>query len=77
MGRFSDDLAPWREVQIKPELPRNRFRPRDWDGATALEVLSKGAISLMARPLAVDLKATPILCWRWRVSGPLARADMT
>ncbi len=77
VGRFADGLAPWREVQIKPELPRNRFRLRDWDGATALEVLSEGAMSLMARPLAVDLKATPILCWRWRVSGPLSRADMT
>ena len=34
-------------------------------------------MALMARPLAVDLKQTPVLCWRWRVDDVLQKADMT
>jgi hypothetical protein len=34
-------------------------------------------MALMARPLDVDLKRTPVLCWRWRVDDVLQKADMT
>jgi len=77
VGRFADGLAPWREVRLKPELRPNTFRLVDWDGAAAVEVVSDRAMSLLARPLAVDLTATPVLCWRWRVDAPLKGADMT
>jgi hypothetical protein len=40
-------------------------------------VISEGGMSLMARPLTVDLKRTPVLCWKWRISAPLVGADMT
>jgi len=33
-------------------------------------------MALLARPIAIDLAATPILCWRWRVDAPVAAADM-
>lgn len=77
VGRFDAGLAPWTEVLIKPELPRNTFNSRAWDGASALEVKSKASMSLFARPLEVDLGSTPVLCWRWRVDGALRTADMT
>jgi hypothetical protein len=77
VGRFGDGLAPWREVRLKPELRPNVFRRVDWDGAAAVEVTSDNAMSLLARPLSVDLAATPVLCWRWRVDAPLKSADMT
>jgi hypothetical protein len=76
VGRFTDGLAPWREIRLKPELRPNAFRRVDWDGAAAVEVRSDSAMSLLARPLSVDLAATPVLCWRWRVDAPLASADM-
>jgi len=77
VGRFADGLAPWREIRIKPELRPNAFRRLDWEGASAVEVVSSSAMSLLARPLAIDLSATPVLCWRWRVDAPLQGADMT
>lgn len=77
VGRFADGLDPWREVQLNDKLARNRFVVRDWDGVTALEVRSERSMSLMARPLSIDLAATPVLCWRWRIDAPLAKADMT
>jgi hypothetical protein len=33
-------------------------------------------MSLLARPITVDLGETPVLCWRWRISETLSRADM-
>lgn len=76
VGRFADDASAWREIRLKADLAPNRFRFRDWDGVRALEVLSSASMSLMARPLEVDLDATPVLCWRWRVEGTIPGADM-
>jgi hypothetical protein len=76
VGLFDDGLGPWREVQLNAKLARNRFVVRDWDGVAAVEVLSERSMSLLARPLSIDLAATPVLCWRWRIDAPLANADM-
>lgn len=72
------DTAPhrWQEVRLRKELTPNRFNNRVWEGVDAIEVHSKASMSLMARPLSVDLEATPILCWRWRVDAALSSADM-
>ncbi|MFM2112879.1 MAG: hypothetical protein RLZZ271_1539 [Pseudomonadota bacterium] len=76
VGDFSKGLGGWKEVQLKADIPRNQYQARQWDGAAAVEVVSKASMSLLARPLEVDLKATPVLCWRWRVDAPLLKADM-
>lgn len=77
VGRFERGTAPWQEVRLNADLKPNTFTARDWDGVQALEVRSSGSMSLLARPLEVDLKRTPVLCWRWRVDAPLQSADMT
>src|SRR3546814_14641688 len=33
-------------------------------------------MAILARPISIDLAATPILCWRWYVDAPVANADM-
>jgi Protein of unknown function (DUF3047) len=76
VGRFDDSTEPWREVRFGASIKPNRFVRRTWDGLPALEVLSDGSMSLLARPVVVDLAATPVLCWRWRVAAPLVRADL-
>ncbi|TXL68955.1 DUF3047 domain-containing protein [Zeimonas arvi] len=76
VGRFAQDHDAWREVRLEPDLTPNEFQYREWDGVQALEVRSASSMSLMARPLDVDLKATPVLCWRWRVAASIAEADM-
>lgn len=76
VGRFDGGLAPWQEVRLNADLKPNRFAVRSWDGVPALEVQSRASMSLLARPLAVDLARTPVLCWRWRVDAPLQGADM-
>jgi hypothetical protein len=76
VGRFDAGLAPWQEVRLSADLKPNSFAARRWDGVPAAEVRSAGSMSLLARPVSVDLARTPVLCWRWRVDAPLQRADM-
>src|SRR3546814_8369763 len=30
----------------------------------------------MARPITIDLAKSPMLCWRWLIEAPVAKADM-
>lgn len=77
LSAFDQTLEPWREVRLNPKLRPNRVERVDWDGVAALRVLSDASMSLMARPVTLDLQRTPVLCWRWRVDAPLKAADIT
>jgi len=77
VGRFERDLSPWQELRLNDTLRPNEFTRREWDGASALEVRSAGSMSMLVRPLQIDLQRTPVLCWRWRVDAPLQSADLT
>lgn len=77
VGQFGTASHNWQEVRLSKNLTPNQFSHRLWDGVHAMEVHSKASMSLMARPLSVDLETTPVLCWRWRVDATLGTADMT
>lgn len=77
VGRFDRGMAPWQEVRFNADLKPNQFAVRTWDGVAALEVQSSGSMSLLGRPVTVDLARTPVLCWRWRIDAPLQNADLT
>jgi len=68
--------APWRSIRFDERIPATRYRTLTWDGVAAVEARAEGSMSLLARPIDVDLQATPMLCWRWRVDGVPATADM-
>jgi hypothetical protein len=34
-------------------------------------------MALLARPISIDLSATPVLCWRWLVDAPVLNANLT
>ena len=76
VGRFDATLAPWQEIRLKSGQRPNTFRYALWDGVKAVEVTSQASMSLLARPITVDLNATPVLCWRWRIGASLSQADM-
>ena len=79
IGRFTTPgapPAPWAMVPLKGEKPTT-YRVATVGGRTALEARVDGSMSLMARPISVDLAEKPVLCWRWFVDAPVARADMT
>lgn len=81
VGRFiSADPAPpdpWRIQRFDERIPATRYTVREWDGEEAVEAHAEGSMALLARPLSIDLAATPYLCWRWRVDAPVKDADMT
>ncbi|WP_341907558.1 DUF3047 domain-containing protein [Polaromonas sp. YR568] len=69
--------APWKVVQIDDRVPATRYRTFQWDGRAAVEATANASMALLARPLTVDLQATPVLCWLWRVDGVVQQADLT
>ncbi|MEO7826234.1 MAG: DUF3047 domain-containing protein, partial [Allosphingosinicella sp.] len=80
VGRFVSPGAPpppWRVVRLSKTVPPTAYRVAVVRGVTAVEARADSSMALLARPLTVDLAATPILCWRWLVDAPVARGDMT
>src|SRR5215203_999889 len=79
IGRFNapgDPPSPWHMVPLSGEKP-TRYRVAMVSGKPAIEARVDSSMSLMARPIAVDLGETPIVCWRWFVDAPVQKADMT
>ncbi len=85
VGRFSENFitgsatipAPWRSEQIDAHVPPTLYALRRWDGVVAVEAHAHKSMALLVRPLSIDLKKTPILCWQWRIDSPVTDADMT
>ena len=65
--------AGWQELEVKGK-PGNKFIGHP-DGA--IEVFSSSSVSRLYRPIEVDLDATPVLTWRWRVDEPVPPTDLT
>jgi hypothetical protein len=80
VGRFPAMTGPvpepWRIIQFDTKIPATTYQTRVWDGVPAVEAKADGSMALLARGVEVDLKATPMLCWRWRVEDVVKNADM-
>jgi hypothetical protein len=68
--------APWQVIQFDKSIPSTQYQITTWDNIVAVEAKANASMSLLARPVSVDLRRTPILCWRWRIDAPLKTADM-
>ncbi len=68
--------SPWRTVQIDPKVAQTHYQIREWDGIISVEATAQASMTLLARPLHLDLNQTPVLCWRWRIEAPLKTANM-
>ena len=68
--------GPWRVIQLSKSVPPTQYGVLRWDGVDAFEARADKSMALLGRPVTVDLKRTPILCWRWRVDAPLVTADL-
>ena len=63
----------WRELP-NPNKPENVFSVGP-DGA--VEVVSRGSVSTLYRPVAIDLEEHPLLTWRWRVDEAAPATDLS
>jgi hypothetical protein len=68
--------APWQLIRFDQQVAPTQFQLRNWDAVAALEATANSSMALLARPLTVELRQAPILCWRWRIDAPLLTADM-
>jgi hypothetical protein len=68
---------PWRHQPLPRVARENRFDLVVEDGRTVLRVQSSAAASTLVHPLDVDPARTPLLAWRWKVSGAVAGSDFT
>lgn len=79
VGQFSTagaPPAPWRMVSRSGTRP-TVYKVTRVAGRMSIEATFDKSMSILGRHVSIDLKATPILCWRWYVDGPVAKADMT
>jgi hypothetical protein len=79
VGRFAKTgtpPAPWHMVKYSNARPTT-YRVATVEGKIAVEAIVDSSMSLLARPIKVDLAASPVLCWSWFVEGPVHKADMT
>ncbi|GAB1234469.1 DUF3047 domain-containing protein [Ferrigenium sp. UT5] len=74
---FGPIPEPWRILQLSKDVDPTDYRMAHWQGVLAIEARANNSMALLARPLTVDLNATPVLCWRWRVDAPLVSANMS
>ena len=68
--------APWTVERFDKGVAPTKYRLRQWDGANAVEAHAEHAMAVLVRPVEIDLAATPVLCWRWRVESTIAKADI-
>lgn len=65
LGRFSaGDLADW---QVRAFEGETRYRIVELDGSRVLEADSVASASSLYLEREIDLAATPVLEWRWRI----------
>lgn len=67
---------PWRTIQFDTAIPPTLYQTRVWDGVSGIQAQAAGSMALLARTVEVDLNATPMLCWRWRIENIVNSADM-
>lgn len=67
---------PWKIEQFDQRVDATRYQAKVWDGVPAVEAIAHRSMSVLVRPVTVNLDATPFLCWRWRVDASIAAADI-
>jgi hypothetical protein len=66
----------WELVRPSPKAAPTRYRLEADSGATVVRADADHAMAGLSRKLRVDLKRLPYLCWRWKITAPLVRADL-
>ncbi|MEQ9172375.1 MAG: DUF3047 domain-containing protein [Rhodospirillales bacterium] len=73
-GALSADLTAraWEQMSFDGK-PANRYSAC---GDDCVAVATDASVSLIGRPVAVDLAQTPVLTWEWKVDLPVAATDL-
>ncbi len=67
---------PWRATKLPKVQHETRYLLVDDDGTTVLRAEAQSSMSGLSHVLRADPKATPMLEWRWKVSGVPAKGEI-
>ncbi len=72
---LSPDLAAqgWEEITFDGKLS-NRYVAC---GADCVEIQTDASVSMIGRPVTVDLSRQSVLTWEWKIEDPVAVSDLT
>lgn len=76
ISNFASGAAGWRSVRIDKKVPATKFTAKRIQGVPAIEAFASKSMALLTRPVMVNLAATPVLCWRWRVNDVVRTANI-
>ena len=69
--------AGWSPIKINEQKKPTVYDLVDDQGTVVLHAVADGAASLVGHRVAFDLKAAPVLSWRWKIARLIATADNT
>ena len=67
--------AGWEVVKITEEKKPTQYRLVDDGGTVVLNAKADGAATGLGQPTKIEIKATPVLEWRWKISRLITSAD--
>ncbi len=67
--------AGWEVVKITEEKKPTQYRLVDDAGTVVLNAKADAAATGLGQPTKIDIRATPVLEWRWKISRLIATAD--
>jgi len=71
----ADLPADWEVVKITDDKKPTQYKLVDDGGTVVLSAKADGAATGLGQPTKIDIRATPVIEWRWKVSRLIAAAD--
>ena len=75
--RDNGQIAGWLPLKPAPKAADTRYSLVTDNGIVVLKAEATKSMSGLSYPIRVDLRQTPLLRWRWKISAPVNSADMT
>jgi hypothetical protein len=72
-----DAVTGWQTLKPAPNANDTRYSLVPDAGTVVLKAEAESAMSGLIHPVRVDIRRTPLLCWRWKVADIVAVALAT
>jgi hypothetical protein len=75
--RVDGPITGWNTLKPAPKAADTHYSLVAENGGVVLKAEANKSMSGLTHAIRVDLRSTPLLRWRWKVSSPVKSADMT
>lgn len=70
-------IIGWQSLKPAPKAADTKYSLVVDDGVVVLKAEANKSMSGLSHPIRVDLRQTPLMRWRWKISSPVKSADMS